>query len=85
MEILVYTTQTCPWCKKVKEWFKSKRIKFTELDVTEEDKYRDQLIEKSSQLSVPVIDIDGEIIIGFDEKELETAVQKAKDKKKEKS
>lgn len=80
MEIKIYITPTCPWCKKVKDWLKKKKIQFEERDVSESQNksFRDELIEKSGQLGVPVIDIDGEIIIGFNEEKLKKAIEKAK-------
>ena len=78
MEIKIYTTPTCSWCKKLKEWLKKKRCSFQELDVSEVDKYRDELITKSGQVAVPVIDIDGLIIVGFQEEALENALLKGK-------
>ena len=80
MDIIVYTTPTCPWCKKLKSWLKKKKISFEERDTTEEDKYRDELLKKSNQLAVPVIDIDGTIIVGFDEKAIGEEIKKAKGK-----
>ncbi|MBU0456569.1 MAG: glutaredoxin domain-containing protein [Nanoarchaeota archaeon] len=81
MEIKIYTTPTCLWCEKAKEWFKKKKLKFTELDITEETTYRTEIIEKTGQLSIPVIEIEGNIIVGFDEKEIEEVIEKAKQKK----
>jgi glutaredoxin 3 len=77
MDIKIYTTPTCTWCIKLKEWLKKKKVSFQDLEVTESDTWRDELIEKSAQMATPVIDIDGEIIIGFDEKKLEAAINKA--------
>ena len=77
MEVKIYTIPTCPWCVKLKEWLKKKKISFQELDVMEEDKARDDLIEKSGQMSVPVIEIGDKIIVGFNEKKLEEALQKS--------
>ena len=76
MEIKIYTTPTCKWCQKLKDWLKSKKIKYEERDISESQNktFRDELIQKSGQLAVPVIDIDGKILIGFDEKELEKAL-----------
>ena len=76
MEVIVYMTPTCIWCKKLEEFLKKKKIKFDRRDVTEESVYRDELLEKSAQLAVPVIDIDGKIIIGFEEKQIEEALAK---------
>lgn len=64
--VKVYSTPTCPWCVRAKEFFKENRIKFTDVDVAEDDNEREQMIEKSGQLGVPVIEIGSEIIIGFD-------------------
>ena len=76
MAIIVYLTPTCIWCKKLEEFLKKKKIPFERRDVTEESVYRDELLEKSAQLAVPVIDIDGKIIIGFEEKQIEEALAK---------
>lgn len=85
MEIKVYTTPTCPWCKKLKEWLKGKKISFQEMDVTESDKARDELIEKSSQMGVPVTIVTKgdkeEVIVGFNEGKLEEVLEKGKKKK----
>ena len=78
MEIKIYTTPTCSWCVKLKEWLKKKKYAFQELDVTEEDVYSDEMLAKSGQLAVPVIDIDGTIIVGFHEQKIEEAIAKAK-------
>ncbi|HLC90635.1 MAG TPA: glutaredoxin domain-containing protein [Candidatus Nanoarchaeia archaeon] len=76
MTIQIYITPTCPWCDKLKVWLKKKKLSYTEHDLIESDKARDDILEKSGQLAVPVIDIDGQIIVGFDEKKLEEAVKK---------
>ena len=78
MDIKIYTTPTCSWCQKLKEWLKKKKLPYQDLDVTESDKYRDETIEKTGQLAVPVIDIDGQIIVGFHEAKIEEAVKKSK-------
>ena len=74
MEIKIYTTPTCSWCVKLKEWLKKKKYAFQELDVTEEDVYSDEMLAKSGQLAVPVIDIDGTIIVGFDKPKINAAL-----------
>ena len=80
MTVKVYSTPTCPWCKKTKEWMKKKKIKFTDIDVTEEDKDREEMIDKSGQLGVPVIDVAGKIIVGFQPDKIEAALKKAEKK-----
>ncbi|MBI2668180.1 glutathione S-transferase N-terminal domain-containing protein [Candidatus Woesearchaeota archaeon] len=76
-KIKIFTTKTCPWCAKVKEFFKSNNVKYTEVDVGSNQKAADEMIQKSGQMGVPVIDIDGQIIIGFDKIALEKALKKA--------
>ena len=77
-KVKIYTTPTCPWCKKSKAWFKEQKISYTEVDVTSDDKGRDAMIEKSGQMGVPVIEIGKEIIVGFNPKAFEDALEKVK-------
>lgn len=81
MEIKVYTSPTCTWCQKLREWFKKNRLPYRELDISESDTYRDELIAISRQMAVPTIDFDGTIIVGYNEKKLEEVLQKVKGKK----
>jgi glutaredoxin-like YruB-family protein len=64
--IKVYTTNTCPWCVKVKNYLKSEDIEFEELNVQDDMTAREEMIKKSNQMGVPVLDINNTIIIGFD-------------------
>ncbi|MDO8642427.1 MAG: glutaredoxin domain-containing protein [Candidatus Woesearchaeota archaeon] len=73
--VKVYSTPTCPWCVKAKEFLKKHKVKFKELNVAANKSAREELIEKSGQMGVPVIDVDGKLIIGFDEKELKKALK----------
>lgn len=70
MEIIIYGTENCPWCKKAKDFFNSKGIKFTEKDVGSDSKSAEEMIKKSGQKGVPVIDAGGTVIVGFDEDKL---------------
>lgn len=74
--VTVYTTPSCPWCVKAKEYLKKKKVKYTELNVLEDEKAREAMVQKSGQMGVPVIDVDGTIIVGFDEATLEKALGK---------
>jgi len=74
MNITIYRTETCPWCHKVVEFLKEHKIKFKEIDVGRDQKAAKEMIEKSGQMGVPVIDIDGKIIVGFDKEALKTAL-----------
>lgn len=64
--IKLYTTNTCPWCVKVKNYLRSEDIEFQELNVQDDMKAREEMIKKSNQMGVPVLDINDSIIIGFD-------------------
>lgn len=65
--IVIYSTPTCAFCKQAKEYFKNKDIPYSDIDVASNPDKAQELIEKSGQMGVPVIDIDGEIIVGFDQ------------------
>ena len=73
-KITIFSTPTCPYCVKAKEFFKSKGIKFKDVNVAQDRKALDDMIEKSGQMGVPVIDIDGKIIVGFDKFAIEKAL-----------
>jgi len=69
--ITVYTTKTWPWCTKVKAYLKSNNISFNEIDVAADHAGAMEMIRKSGQRGVPVIDINGNIVIGFDREEID--------------
>lgn len=68
--VTIYSTPTCPWCKKAKQLFDAHNIKYTDLNVAGDVIARKEMVKKSGQLGVPVIDIDGQIVIGHDEPRL---------------
>ena len=71
----IFTTPFCIWCKKTKEWFKDHKVKYEEHDVSVDDKAREEMIEKSEQMGVPVVLVDGQVIVGFDEQALKRALK----------
>lgn len=73
-DIKIYSTPTCHFCKLAKEFMNSHNIKYTEYNVATDLEKRKEMVEKSGQMGVPVIDIDGEITVGFDEAEFAKAV-----------
>ena len=73
-KVKVYSTSTCPWCHKTKEFLKEKNVKFDDIDVGADQKAANEMVEKSGQMGVPVTDIDGKIIVGFDKEALEKAL-----------
>jgi glutaredoxin-like YruB-family protein len=74
-KVTVYSTKECPWCKKTKEFLKENKINFTNKDVGDDSKAAQEMIKKSGQQGVPVTDIDGTIIVGFDEGKLKSALK----------
>lgn len=64
--VSIYTTTTCHFCKLAKDFFKQNNVKYKEINVEDDEKAAEAMIEKSGQMGVPVIDIDGKIIVGFD-------------------
>ena len=63
--IKVYSTPTCTYCVTLKKFLTEKGIQFEAVDVSQNEKDLQEMVDKSGQMGVPVIDIDGEIIVGF--------------------
>ncbi len=68
--VKVYSTATCPYCVTLKEYLKEHNIEFEDIDVSQDDKVRDEMVKKSGQMGVPVADINGEIVVGFDREKI---------------
>jgi glutaredoxin-like YruB-family protein len=73
MKIKIYTTQTCPYCLLAKKYFQENNLEFEEIDVSNDSEAATEMIEKSGQTGVPVIEIEDKIIVGFNL----TAIKKA--------
>lgn len=73
-KIKVYSTPVCPYCKMVKEFLKEKGIEFEDIDVSKDKEAAKEMVNKSGQMGVPVTEIDGEIIIGFNVSALKEAL-----------
>lgn len=65
-KVKIYTTPTCPWCFKAKDFFKENNVEFQELNVAEDQTAAQEMIKKSGQTGVPVIEIGNEVLVGFD-------------------
>jgi len=70
VKVIIYTTPACAYCQMAKDFFERHKVAYEEKDVTVDEKARDEMVKKSGQMGVPVVDIDGEIIVGFDEEKL---------------
>jgi len=64
--VLIYSTPTCPWCIRVKQFLKESNVPFTDFDVSSNSEKAEEMTRKSGQMGVPVLDIEGTIIVGFD-------------------
>ena len=60
----------CPYCTTLKEFLKEKGVEFEEIDVSQDEKAMKEMVEKTGQMGVPVMEIDGEIVIGFDREKI---------------
>mgnify|MGYP001448992396 CR=1 FL=1 len=74
-KITIYSTPWCHFCHQAKEYFKSKNIEFTDIDVSADQVKADEMIKKSGQMGVPVIEIDGKLIAGFDKSKIEEMLE----------
>ena len=72
--VKVYSTPTCPWCIRVKQFLSENNIPFENNDVYINQAKAQEMIDKSGQMGVPVLDIEGEIIVGFDKERIKEAL-----------
>ncbi len=73
-KVLVYSTPTCPFCELVKKFLKENNVKYTEINVAKDKEKIKEMITKSGQTSLPVVDINGKIILGFNKIEMKKAL-----------
>ncbi len=76
MAVTIYTTPTCGYCKVAKDFFRSQHIPFAEYNVASDPRRADEMVRKSGQMAVPVIDVHGKIIVGFNKPEIEKALKR---------
>lgn len=75
MAVKVYSTPTCPWCTRAKNYLASKSIAYEDIDVSKDRDAAAEMVEKSGQRGVPVIDFNGTVIVGFDQAALEQLIK----------
>jgi glutaredoxin-like YruB-family protein len=73
--VKVYSTPACPWCLKAKSFLKEKGIEFEDIDVSTNHEAAHEMMEKSGQMGVPVLDINGTIIVGFDVEKIKSLLK----------
>ena len=74
MSVLVYSTPSCPYCTMVKDFLKKKQVTFQEFDVSRDQRRAEEMIRKSGQMGVPVVDVDGRVMVGYRPAEIEKAL-----------
>lgn len=76
MAVTIYTTPTCGYCRVAKDYFRANRVPFTEYDVSADQRRAEEMVRKSGQMGVPVIDVHGKVIVGFNRNEIEKALKR---------
>lgn len=71
MDVTVYSTPSCVFCHKVKDYFKAKGVRFKDFDVSRDQKKAEEMVRKSGQMGVPVVVIKGKVIVGFDKPKID--------------
>lgn len=74
--IKIYSTSWCPACVKAKKYLNLKGLEFSEINVADAHEDREEVFKASGQRTVPVLDIDGQIIVGFDKAAIDSAINK---------
>lgn len=72
--VLIYSTPTCPYCIRAKQFLTDNNVAFENFDVSIDQARADEMVQKSGQMGVPVLDIEGEIIVGFDKDKIKQAL-----------
>ncbi|MDP6100752.1 MAG: Uxx-star family glutaredoxin-like (seleno)protein [Dehalococcoidia bacterium] len=76
MDVEVYTTPTCGYCLQAKKFLSERRVEFVEYDVSQDRAAADKMAKLTNQMGVPVVVVDGEVLIGFDRPRLESLLAK---------
>lgn len=74
--VKIYTTPYCPYCSTLKEYLKDNGIEFIDIDVAQNEAEREDMVKRSGQIGVPVLDIDGAIVVGFDKAKIDKLLKK---------
>jgi glutaredoxin 3 len=76
MKIKVYSTQSCPYCHMAKDFLTANKAEFEDIDISNDSQAAMEMVQKSGQMGVPVIEIDGKIIVGFDKEKIAKMIKK---------
>ena len=72
--VIIYSTSTCPWCIRAKQFLKDNNVAYTDFDVSSNSEKAEEMTQKSGQMGVPVLDIEGMIIVGFDKEKIKQSL-----------
>ncbi|HSV56438.1 MAG TPA: glutaredoxin domain-containing protein [Magnetospirillaceae bacterium] len=75
MAIILYSTPSCSYCRLAKDWLRQRSIAYEEVNVASDSRRAEEMVRKSGQMGVPVLDVNGRIILGFNIPELERALR----------
>jgi len=76
MAVTVYSTPSCGYCRMAKEYLTRKGVSFTDYNVAADQHRAEEMVKKSGQMGVPVLDVNGRVIIGFNQPEIDRALQR---------
>ena len=72
--VIIYSTSTCPWCIRAKQFLKDNNVQYADFDVSSNSEKAEEMTQKSGQMGVPVVDIEGTIIVGFDKEKIKQSL-----------
>ncbi len=75
MAVTIYSTPTCGFCRIAKQYLQALKVPFTEYDVSADRRKAEEMVRKSGQLGVPVIEVNGKVIVGFNRPEIDKALK----------
>ena len=75
MAVTLYSTPSCSYCRMAKDWLRSRNIRFEEYNVAADPRRAEEMVRKSGQMGVPVLDVNGRVILGFNVPEMERALR----------
>jgi len=76
MSVIVYSTPSCSYCNLAKDYFKKNNIPYTDYNVAVNPSKAEEMVKKSGQMGVPVIDVNGRVIVGFNQNAIESALHR---------
>lgn len=75
MAVTMYSTPSCGYCRKLKDYFRENKVPFSDYNVAEDMRRAEEMVKKSGQMGVPVVDINGTVIVGFNKAQIDKALK----------